>query len=502
MEDTIKKIEKYRKRARSKRTLTAVCIILALLLILAGIAFFAIHAIINNPERFFKESVIQTPDNQAETTPAIEISPRPDDNASVTPNTDDGRDAHITPGIVNIMIFGLDAYESGGTSSGSMPHTDVNMVVAVNFNEKRVDLISLPRDTFTTAPGFRGYYKLNGVFNVGGGMDDIESGLELACRAAEQWLGGISIQYYYALDFQAVVDIVNAIGGIDYDVDQAFTGMNNIEYGTGMHHLDGDAVLRYLRIRKRADGTDRSRTARQRRMMIAIFNKLKAERSLSVIPSLINASSSGIYTNTTLFQTAALANYATNLDSDRIGTHVMDGAIQMNYDWAFSFAHQQERIDLIREIYGIDVLPVGICSVRYERWLHDEGFLAIKYIRQAEKVINFVNESVAAGSVLSTEQSSAYSDCFCAYSDLKAAFDIASKWYEMHYDGKALSYSVEETAERNRLTKDINEAMAALKEKVLALAKASGYNMQSIQWNVQSEWFRDKDINEVYVDFR
>ena len=72
----------------------------------------------------------------------------------------------------------------------------------------------------------------------------------------------------------------------------------------------------------------------------------------------------------------------------------------------------------------------------------------------------------------------------------------------MHYDGKALSYSVEETAERNRLTKDINEAMAALKEKVLALAKASGYNMQSIQWNVQSEWFRDKDINEVYVDFR
>ena len=91
-------------------------------------------------------------------------------------------------------------------------------------------------------------------------------------------------------------------------------------YGKGMHHLDGDAVLGYLRIRNGADGLDSSRTARQRRMMVAIFKKLKNEGKLSQIPALISAANSGIYTNTTLSQTTALANYATKLDADNIQT--------------------------------------------------------------------------------------------------------------------------------------------------------------------------------------
>lgn len=55
---------------------------------------------------------------------------------------------------LNILLMGIDADEYGGTTSGTMAHTDAIMLIAINFTENKVDLISLPRDTLTTAPGY------------------------------------------------------------------------------------------------------------------------------------------------------------------------------------------------------------------------------------------------------------------------------------------------------------------------------------------------------------
>ena len=143
-------------------------------------------------------------------------------------------------GIVNVALFGIDAGEDGSTTSGTMPHTDVNMVLAINFDTKEVSLISLARDVLTTAPGYSGFYKFNGVFNVGGGMDDPKAGFELSCRALEEWIGGVSIPYYYGLDFQAVIDLVDAIGGIDFDVEVNIPGDDTTPaVKKGQQHLDG-----------------------------------------------------------------------------------------------------------------------------------------------------------------------------------------------------------------------------------------------------------------------
>ena len=220
------------------------------------------------------------------------------------------------------------------------------------------------------------------MFNVGGGMDNKKGGFELVCRTAEQWLGGISIPYYYAVDFEAVVRIVDAMGGIDYDVDQPFTAhMSSKTYERGMQHLDGKAVLGYLRIRRDADGLDKSRNTRQRKMLLAIFNKLKNEGKISQIPALLAAAKDGLYTNTTASQTAALINFAKGLDSKNINSRAMQGTIKLEYDWAWAFVDQQHRVDLVKEVYNINVKPVGICTMYYEQWLHDTGFDALKHIR-------------------------------------------------------------------------------------------------------------------------
>jgi len=469
---------------------------------------FPVHTDVPTPEPEGAEPAAQAPEG----TPVPAATPE----ATATPKPVER---------LNILLMGIDAFENGGTTSGTMPHTDVMMLIAINFDENKVDLISLPRDTLTTAPGYYGYYKLNGVFNVGlggwkrptGKSDELADGFLLTCRAAEEWMGGISIPYYYGLDFQAVVDIVDAIGGIDYDVDQRFTSMNGRRtYGKGMHHLDGDAVMGYLRIRNQADGLDSSRTARQRRMMVAIFKKLKNEGKLSQIPALINAANSGIYTNATLSQTTALANYAANLDSNSIQTRSMFGDLgQVEYEWRYAYVDQQNRLDIIREVFGIEAEPVGICTRQFERWLHTVGFSAMKYMRQAEKVLTQVQEQKDAGESFTEEQIAIYSDCYRAYVALKDGFDSAKDTLSSRY---ATAPWREKTSNKKNWTEEnkvadqelssleadilqsLNDLKASSKDATIRLSDAIGFKTR-LSWNVPIDWFKDPDINEVIVNF-
>ena len=504
-------------------------VILAVLIVGGVVGGIFAYRIIKQPETMFEQKTTeQIPVQQTALAPAFDL---PEDKLPAVPTaqptaepTQETDSTEEKQGILNILLTGIDAYENGGTTSGTMPHTDAMMVIAINFDEKIVDLITLPRDTFTTVPGYSGFYKLNGVFNVGlngkfkssGQAGDLADGFLLTCRTAEQWLGGISIPYYYGVDFQAVADIVDAIGGIDYDVDQRFTAMSGKRsYGLGMHHLDGDAVMGYIRIRQAADGLDSSRTARQRRMMVAIFKKLKEEGQLSQIPALITAANSGIYTNTTLAQTTALASFAAQLDPDRIRTRSMFGEIgAVEFFWRYVYVDQQNRLDLIKEVYGIDAERVGTCTRQYERWLYKIGFVTIKRLHQIEKVLTFVQEKKDAGEAFTEEQIALFTDCYADYLTLyhlneqssKELADIyavnawreqknsRSSWTEEQKQQDA-AFAEKETAYYDELIAQSKQA----RESLNALAKAVGY--RGISWSIDGQWFEDKDINEVYVNF-
>ena len=508
--------KKKGKKGRKRTVLWIVLAILALLLVGGGIWA---YRVLVRPETMFTSStatVTEAPQKERVES-AFDLSSflptaAPEEQA---PATAEAQAATPVPerkmdNIVNVMLMGIDAFEGGGTTSGSQPHTDVMMVVAVNFDKDTVDLITLPRDTFTTAPGYHGFYKLNGVFNAGGGMDDLAGGFALTCRAAEIWLGGITIPYYYAVDFQAVVDIVDAIGGIDYQVDQTFKA--NVPQNSSMkegktyyksdelQHLDGNAVLGYLRIRHDADGLDSSRTARQRRMMVAIFTKLKKEGKLSQIPSLINAATSGVYTNTTLEQTTALVNYAiSKIGPENIRTRAMYGDIWYQHYFKYCFVDQQNRIDLIKEVYGIDAEPVGVNTPAFENWLYDIGFLAMKYVRQPEKVFKVIEEQKAAGKQFTDEQIAAYAACYQAYTALDEAFAQCSKRVQKAYVDTTLT-----EAQINAIEKEVKAQLKALNEAVhdttMALVKACDVHTK-LEWKVGERWFVDGDINEKFVAF-
>ena len=511
METGIKKNQTMRPKKPNKKRIVLWFILGMLALALIGGGVY-IWYILKRPDVFFDTSVrvdaIQTPD----VTPAFEIkSYLPTEEPGSTPiptavptegipSTAEPAEAPLT-GIVNIALFGIDAYEDGKSTSGTMPHTDANMIVAINFDTKEISLISIARDCMTTAPGHTGIYKFNGIFNVGGGMNDPKAGFELSSRAAEEWLGGVSVPYYYGVDFQALIDLVDMIGGIDFDVDIRLKTFDDRVINPGRRHLDGYGVMAYMRMRKSADGLDSSRTARQRRMLIAIFRKLQEEGKLSMVPDILKTMGDNVYTNTTLAQTISLVNFAKDVDPDSISSYSIQGRIRMKYDWAYAFIDQQKRIDILKAVYGIDAEPMTVNTTVYEDFLHDSGFLAIQHQSIAKKLFAAVHE-ISSDEAMSEEQKAAYAECWKDYQDLRTMFGTVDQWIQAHYD-ESVKLTYEEIEQRETYYSALKTLETKLRTSGDALNTLFG-NPIKLRWTNSIVGWYDKgsDINDVYVDFR
>ena len=431
----------------------------------------------------------------------VESVPSPEPAATKAPASD-------TSSILNVMLMGIDAYENGGTTSGSMPHTDVMMVIAVNFEKDTVDLITLPRDIMTTAPDHYGIYKLNGVFNVGlggwskptGQSDELAEGFLLTCRAAEEWLGGVSVPYYFGLDFKAVMDVVDAIGGIDFDSEIDLYGLNGeiIAY-RGQRHLNGDGALAYMRMRKTAGGLDYMRTARQRKMMVALFQKIKDEGQLSLIPGILEAMRNDLYTNVTPAQIAALVAFAADIDPADIRSYSIYGDMVEQYLWRYSMIDQQARIDILKEVYGIDAAPMPVDTPVYEKFLYDSGFMALQHLGYAKRLFAYVHDAAAQGE-LSEQQKKAYALCWRDYEALRFMFDQVDQWTRERYDTPKLPAA--EQKQQLKYYQELGKLQKQLRTSGDALNRVFGLPLE-LKWTRSiNDWFgKNTVINEVYVDF-
>lgn len=401
-------------------------------------------------------------------------TPSPSPTPSPTPGITDQTD------ILNILLIGVDRSVTVGKLSGNDPHADVMMVVAINFKKKKVDLISLPRDTFVHAPEImNGIYKLNASFNVGGGFKAKNGGGFLkVCEAAEYMLGGIPVDYYYAVDFSSLVKVINTIGGVDYEVEsRAYSH----DHKKGKQHMDGTDVLFYVRSRKVGpEQGDPNRVNRQKKMMIAVFKQLKAKGKLTMLPDLLSAANNGLYTNTTVEQTLALANYANSLGTDKIGMYSMIGHYADKGGWRYCFTEQKERKELIKKVYSISVPEQVHCSMQYADWVLQYGLSAIRYQKTARQLLDFADTRKAA---FTADQKTAYNALADSCARTKSAYDRASISMKGS-DNRALAN------EKRKLRTNADK-----------LAKLLGYK-EKLVWTYNHKFWLDPAINEVEVDFR
>lgn len=171
---------------------------------------------------------------------------------------------------VNIILLGSDKRKND-----TLWRTDTIIVVSVDTERNVVRVLSVPRDLWVNIPG-HGEERIN-TADEWGELAKSGSGPDTVKQVIQDTLG-IPVHYYVRVDFQGFIKIINAMGGVDVDVECPLT---DIELKAGMVHMDGDLALMYSRSRITTSDFDRGR--RQRKVLMALWAK---GRSMDVIPRL------------------------------------------------------------------------------------------------------------------------------------------------------------------------------------------------------------------------
>ena len=179
--------------------------------------------------------------------------------------------------VLNVMLFGQDSKESEGDNGRS----DSMILVSIDSNNKEIKFSSFMRDTYVDIDGYN-KDKLNAAFAYGGP--------KLAVKTIEKNYG-IKIDNYISVGFSKFKDIVDALGGVDVQLDQDECGYINwqlnkngqagtygeVQVKDGSQKLNGQQVLWFCRDRgsEQFSGSDFTRTSRQRRMLMGLIESYK-----------------------------------------------------------------------------------------------------------------------------------------------------------------------------------------------------------------------------------
>lgn len=141
---------------------------------------------------------------------------------------------------------------------------DTTILARLDPKKNKVTLISIPRDTAIEIDGY-GMQKFNAAYTYGGASGTIEAASELC---------GVEISHYAEVHFEALIDIIDYIGGVDVDVP---IGIDDVDAGgkveAGMQHLDGEHAMIFARSRSYETG-DFQRTTSQRLLIKAAVDKM------------------------------------------------------------------------------------------------------------------------------------------------------------------------------------------------------------------------------------
>ncbi|MBQ8536400.1 MAG: LCP family protein, partial [Clostridia bacterium] len=375
---------------------------------------------------------------------------------------------------VNFLFLGLDHGYAANSSKAYKEeiqecHTDAVLVASMNLDKNQLSLISVPRDSLTYVPGVKGVYKLNAAVNC---APTLEEGFEKTCQAVSWHLGGIEIHGYIAVDVPAMVALGDAIGGVDFDLDMSYGGEGRY-YQAGFQHLDGQGIMDYVRARKNAtkDSNDLGRTDRQRRMIQAIFTKIRSNPLL--LNNVVDAVLSGelnIFSNIKLGDVTSFALSLIGTDMSQAKTYGLDGKYR-TFTFNFTFNDPETRQAVIQEVYGVNVPPLNYVSYEYSKWLLSDGFNVAKHLNVAETLIAF-----AQSQSLNEKQAESLASFQESYATAQETFETAS-----------LSL-------KSRDTSHMNSARYAMRKKGDALAKLLNYP-QKLVWSSNKYWYNDPMIN-------
>lgn len=246
--------------------LKVIIVFLVIFLILAGCAFAFLQSKLNKINKVDHESVemVDKEDETFEIDESLDLSG--DDVIAPEEITWDGLDIDVKQDndVINILLIGQDRREGQGRQ-----RSDSMIICSLNKKTNKIILSSVMRDLYVPIPGYSDN-RINAAYQFGG--------MPLLDQVMEESLG-IHIDGNVEVDFEGFIGALTQVGNLDIELNEAeaeYLNQNNQGWTlqAGVNSMTPEQLLAYSRVRY-VGHSDWERTDRQRRVVMAAFNKVK-----------------------------------------------------------------------------------------------------------------------------------------------------------------------------------------------------------------------------------
>lgn len=253
-----------------------------------------------------------------------------------------------TPGeSVSFLLLGVDSLHSKDAENA---RSDTIMVANLNMGNGKVNLISIPRDTYAQIRGYN-KQKINHSYKYGGAPLTLETVNRIL---------GTNIKYYVVVDYEFLFDVVNHMGGITVDVpmdmkydDPTATPPLHIDLKKGEQQtLNGEQAMGFLRFRKGYAMQDLDRVKTQQQFMSAMLSQIKKPSILLKIPVLYSSFRNNTENNLPTSLLIKMATAMRKVHQDSVTATTLPGKPQYIHRVSY-FIHDEKETKKIVEQMGI-----------------------------------------------------------------------------------------------------------------------------------------------------
>ncbi|MBU5677721.1 LCP family protein [Alkaliphilus sp. MSJ-5] len=242
---------------------------------------------------------------------------------------------------INILVFGVD---SSKKQKSDISRSDSIMLVTIDPNKEKPTIISIPRDTRVQIPGRKNSDKINHAHAYGGP--------DLLVKTVEQFLN-ISINYYVRINYNAVIEVVDALGGVEIDVpinmkysDPYDNPPLKIDIKKGLQVLDGQQAVHFMRFRKGYVNQDLGRIEAQQQFVKALVDKVISPTTILKIPQLVDIAYKNVETNIPKSKMLSLGAMASSINVDNLNKVTLHGVPKTINGTSYYVVNDEDIIEL------------------------------------------------------------------------------------------------------------------------------------------------------------
>lgn len=248
---------------------------------------------------------------------------------------------------VTFVMLGVDALDEKERSD---IRTDTIIVVKCDFNTGEMKLLSIPRDTRLLIKG--SLDKLNHAYNYGG--------IDLTMKTVNDFLG-TDIDYYVMIDYKAVEEVVDAIGGVALNVPRRMEYYDptvdfRVDLKPGQQILDGNKAMQYLRWRKNNAMTagyregDVGRIEAQQYFLKEFIKQTLTPKNITKLPRIVQTYLRRVDTNIPIKHILNGISLANKLDSENVQMEIIPGYGQYIDDISYYLVKKNQLNSLLEEM--------------------------------------------------------------------------------------------------------------------------------------------------------